>query len=182
MAGHTGLLQHPPGAPPHRGRPASSGTTRSLGSTCSRISFCGLRNDYYSGPMKGSALQTSGRPPASPGQPSSSGLPHQNRFDLSTPHGGPPCLCLELEPGSRTCQKHISRATSTTDTPQSMALVQYRCGAAQPLSIVRVRSPIRVLPTPAGGARSLRGFLMGAIARLWHHHTRLPLRRAPLSG
>jgi hypothetical protein len=35
-------------------------------------------NECYSGPTKGSAVQTRGKTPASPGQPSSSGLPHQN--------------------------------------------------------------------------------------------------------
>jgi hypothetical protein len=35
-------------------------------------------NECYSGPTEGSAVQTRGKPPANPGQPSSSGLPHQN--------------------------------------------------------------------------------------------------------
>jgi hypothetical protein len=35
-------------------------------------------NECYSGPTKGSAVQTRGKPPASPGQPSSWGLSHQN--------------------------------------------------------------------------------------------------------
>jgi hypothetical protein len=42
-------------------------------------------NECYSGPTKGSAVQTREKPPASPGQPSSSGLPHQNTGPMYIP-------------------------------------------------------------------------------------------------
>jgi hypothetical protein len=46
----------------------------------------------YVGPTKGSAVQTRGKAPASPGQPSSSGLPHQNTAKNVCAVASPPAL------------------------------------------------------------------------------------------
>jgi hypothetical protein len=71
-------------------------------------------NECYSGPTKGSAVQTRRKPPASPGQPSSSGLPHQNTaknrgtfaFVKARLGAFPTCTLRNLGASPRAFRKH----------------------------------------------------------------------------